>query len=183
MKGGIGHGAKAKPDGGVDRDPEPRARQELAAAVDCERGILHVVNVPEAGELTKSRKNRSLPIHTAVLQALTALWAEAPKRLEDGQVGPASPHVFTWPDGQPFKPDWITHWFNKLVKDAGIGYCSIHDLRRFFSTICQRAGIDRNIVKDLGGWSSVGVVEKHYTGDVSAVYREAMARVARAQSA
>jgi integrase len=153
------------------------------AAVDLERCILHVVNVPEAGELTKSRKNRSLPMHPGVREALTALWAEAPKRVDDGQVGPASPHVFTWPDGQPFKPDWITHWFNGLVKHARIGYCSIHDLRRSFSTICQRAGIDRNIVKDMGGWSSVGVVEKHYTGDVSAVYREAMARVARVQSA
>jgi len=69
-------------------------------AVDLERQILHVVNVPEAGELTKSRKNRSLPGRPAVAEMLAALWGGVPKRLVDGKVGPASPHMFTWPDGQ-----------------------------------------------------------------------------------
>ena len=153
------------------------------AAVDLERGILHVVNVPEAGELTKSRRNRSLPMHPAVHEALATLWANAPKRIERGQAMPATPHVFTWPDGKAFKHDWITHWFSRLVKGAGIPYCSIHDLRRSFSTMCQRAGVDRHIVKDLGGWSCVAVVEKHYTGDIAPIYRQAMARVALAQGA
>ncbi len=87
------------------------------------------------------------------------------------------------PDGQAFRRDWITHWFNGLVKDAGIPYCSLHDLRRSFSTLCQRAGIDRHIVKDLGGWSCVAVVERHYTGDIAPIHRQAMARVALAQGA
>jgi integrase len=101
----------------------------------------------------------------------------------DGKVEAASPHVFTWPDGQAYKADWITHWFEALKNKAKVAGCSIHDLRRSFSTICQRAGVDRNVVKDLGGWSTVGVVEKHYTGDVAPMFREAMRRVVAAQSA
>jgi integrase len=153
------------------------------AAVDLERRILHVVNVAEAGELTKSRKNRSLPMHPAVYTALKGLAASEPKRIDGGQVVPTSLYAFAWPDGKPFKADWITHWFEGLVKAAKITDCSIHDLRRSFSTLGQRAGVDRHIIKDLGGWSCVTVVEKHYSGDISPVYREAMDRIAKAASA
>ena len=96
---------------------------------------------------------------------------------------PESLYAFAWPDGKPFKANWVTHWFEGLVKAAKIADCSIHDLRRSFSTLGQRAGVDRHIIKDLGGWSSVTVVEKHYSGDISPVYREAMDRIAKAVSA
>ena len=59
-----------------------------------------------------------------------------------------------------------------------IAPCSLHDLRRSFSTLAQRAGVDKYTVKDLGGWSVVSVVEKHYTGDVQEVHRRAMDRFA-----
>jgi integrase len=153
------------------------------AAIDLERRILHVVNVAEAGELTKSRRNRSLPMHPAVHAALSALAATVTKRIEGGAVVPASLYVFTWPNGQPFKADWITHWFEALVKNAKVAHCTTHDLRRSFSTLAQRAGVDRSIVKDLGGWSSVTVVERHYTGDVAQAHRQAMDQIAKAQSA
>ncbi|MDP7162352.1 MAG: site-specific integrase [Phycisphaerae bacterium] len=95
-----------------------------------------------------------------------------------GQVLPKFPHVFTWPDGTLYKPDWVTRTFTALVAKAGIRYCTPHDLRRSFSTIAQRAGVDRSIVKDLGGWSNVNVLERHYTGDVSEAHRRAMDKIA-----
>ena len=64
-----------------------------------------------------------------------------------------------------------------LIDKAGIGHATLHDLRRSFSTLAQRAGIDRHTVKDLGGWSTVGVVEKHYTGEVPDRLREAMSKL------
>jgi len=162
-------------------------RRELAnlrwAAVDLEKRVLHVVNVTEAGELTKSRKNRSLPMHPDVHEALSVLAKNARRRVEDGRAVPAPTYVFTWPDGQPFKADWLTHWFTGLVKKAKVEHATLHDLRRSFSTNAQRAGIDRHVVKDLGGWSTVAVLEKHYTGDVSPVYRAAMDRIAGVKTA
>jgi hypothetical protein len=38
--------------------------------------------------------------------------------------------------------------------------------------------VDRSIVKDLGGWSNVNVLERHYTGDVSEAHRRAMDKIA-----
>lgn len=149
------------------------------AAVDFEASLLHVVNIAAEGELTKSRKNRAVPLHPHAKQALADLYDEMPKRIEGGQVVTAIPHVFTWPNGQTYKPDWVTRTFTALVKKTEIRYCTPHDLRRSFSTIAQRAGVDRSIVKDLGGWSEISVLEKHYTGDVSEAHRRAMETIAR----
>ncbi|MEA3367735.1 MAG: site-specific integrase [Planctomycetota bacterium] len=161
-------------------------RKELAnlrwAAVDLERRIVHVVNVTEAGELTESRKNRSLPMHPDVYEALSGLAKHAPSRVEDGRLVPALPYAFSWPDGKPYKPDWLSHWFAGLVEKANVKHCTLHDLRRSFSTIAQRAGVDRHVVKDLGGWSCVSVVEKRYSGDISPVYRQAMEQIAAAKT-
>lgn len=68
--------------------------------------------------------------------------------------------------------------FAKLVTKSGIASCTLHDLRRSFSTLAWRAGVDKYTVKDLGGWSAVSVVERHYTGDVSEAHRRAMKRIA-----
>ena len=157
-------------------------RKELCnlrwTAVDLQTRDLHVVNVPEAGEFTKSRKNRTVPMDSRVHQLLAEMWATVPKIVEAGEARPQLPYVFTWPDGTPFKPDWATHAFSRLVKKAKVKHCTLHDLRRSFSTIAQRAGVDKYTVKDLGGWSVVSVVERHYTGDVSGVHRKAMDRIA-----
>ena len=152
------------------------------AAVDLESGILHVVNVPEAGELTKSRKNRSLPLHPQAREALQGLWAMMPKKVDGGRAVAAHTHVFCWPNGEPFKHGWASRQFTALVGKAKIPTCSLHDCRRSFSTLAQRAGIDRITVKDLGGWSTVSVVEKHYTGEVPEVFKKAMDRLAQAAS-
>lgn len=157
-------------------------RKELVnlrwAAVDLDHEALRVVNVAEAGELTKSRKNRTVPMHPDVRAILQAMYEQAPKVIRDGKAVPSETYVFCWPDGKRFEADWVTHEFARLVKRAGVARCTPHDLRRSFSTIAQRCGVDKYTVKDLGGWSVVSVVEKHYTGDVSEVHREAMRRIA-----
>ncbi|MCX5675175.1 MAG: hypothetical protein NTX87_09210 [Planctomycetota bacterium] len=45
------------------------------------------------------------------------------------------------------------------------------------------AAVDLNLVRDRGGWSSVSVVERRYTGDVARAYRQAMDLIAKAASA
>lgn len=153
-------------------------RTELAnlrwTAVDLAKGVLHVENNPKAGEFTKSRKTRSLPMSSDVKANLAALLDGVAKIVEGGGQQPKYPHVFTWDNGQPFKPDWLTHEFARLAKLARVPHCTLHDLRRSWSTILQRAGVDRSLVKDLGGWSTLSVVERHYTGEVDERHREAM---------
>lgn len=150
------------------------------SALDLERGVMSVVNRPDDGELTKSRKNRTIPIHPDVLALLRGVLGELPMIVSGGQAVPKFPFVFCWPDGQPFKADWITRAFGALVTKAGIPHATIHDLRRSFSTLAQRAGVGLEAVRDLGGWSTTGVVEKHYTGQVPERLTAAMAKIVAA---
>ena len=78
-----------------------------------------------------------------------------------------------WPNRIPSRPDWITHRFGTVAESARI-LATIHDLRRSFSALAQRAGVDRMTVKDLGGWSSVAMVDKHYTGEIEPIFERAM---------
>ena len=151
------------------------------SAIDLRSGLLRVLNVAEANELTKSRKNRALPLRQVAKEQLEALYADVSKLVVDGEVRPKFPHCFTWDDGKQYRADWVTCEFSRIAKRAGIPHCSLHDLRRSFSTLAQRAGIDVGTVKNLGGWSTIGVVEKYYTGEVPELSQRAMAKLDAAQ--
>ena len=78
-------------------------RKELAnlrwSAVDLDRSILHVVNNREAGELTKSRKNRSLPMHPEAARPWPSGTKSLPKVVNAVEPVSRDGHVFTFPDG------------------------------------------------------------------------------------
>lgn len=150
--------------------------------VDIDNRSLLIRNRPEAGELTKSRKIRTVPMRDVLASELAAHRSRVPARVNRGRAGPKSEYVFCWEDGHPWNEDWLTHRFEEIALAAGVD-CTLHDLRRSFSTLAQRAGVDRNLVKDLGGWSSVTVVERHYTGSIAPALRDAIARLDRQASA
>lgn len=148
--------------------------------ISLENAAIRVVNVlGEVDELTKSRRNRTAPLRQASIEALTGQWERAAKIVKGGQVISKHGCVFVDHRGQHWEADWLTHVFAKLVEKAGIPACTLHDLRRSWSTLLQRAGVDRSVVKDLGGWSSISVVERHYTGEVDQAYRRAIEKVDR----
>jgi len=87
------------------------------------------------------------------------------------------PYVLTWEvDRRLLTAEWLSRRFADLVGPAGIAHCTLHDLRRSFSTLAQRAGIDAATVQKLGGWSSVDVVREYYTGSVTAGHRAAVGK-------
>ncbi|MDP6545768.1 MAG: tyrosine-type recombinase/integrase [Phycisphaerae bacterium] len=159
-------------------------RQELCnlrwKSVDVAKQVIHVVNIPEESEFTKSRKNRHVPMHPQVHTLLVEMQAKKPKVVQDGRVVHKSPYVFTWLDGRPFKPDWVTHEFARLRKRTTIAHCTFHDLRRSFGTHALRAGVDKSIVMRLGGWLVARVLDDYYTGDMSELLRKEMDKIAEA---
>lgn len=152
-------------------------------ALDLERGVAQLASVPEAGEYTKTRRRAAIPLRVVPLAALRAWWDAAEKRVTARGTEPRSPYVLHWPNGRPLGASWLSREFGRTVLAAGIPACTLHDLRRSFSTLAQRAGEDPSTVMQLGGWSSVAVVRRHYTGDVSEGMRRAADRLDQAEAA
>ncbi|MEI7836988.1 MAG: tyrosine-type recombinase/integrase [Planctomycetota bacterium] len=78
---------------------------------------------------------------------------------------------------------WSVVSSKTLVKNAGIRYCTFRDLRRSFATAALRAGVDRHVVRDLGGWSDVKVWNDYYAGDLQGVYDDAMKKIIKKEGA
>jgi len=150
----------------------------------CGAEVFQIVNTPEAGEFTKSNGNRTVPITPEIRATLAAASKLATHIIDGGKLRPKYPHVFTWPDGRPMLKDFLTKRFIRAAKAAGVK-ATLHDERRSWSTLAQAAGVDRMTVKDLGGWSDVSVVERHYTnaGHVLPALRTAMEKIGKAIAA
>lgn len=131
-----------------------------------------VLNIASEGELTKSRKNRTVPMRKV---ARTLLWRLRQTKLALGH--PITGHVFTNTKGGHWHPDTAGGRFTRLVRRVGVTPCTLHDLRRSFSTLAQRRGVDVGTVMLLGGWASIAVVRKHYTGDLHGHLAAEMARL------
>lgn len=150
-------------------------------AVDLPRRQLYVQNYLTTGqpaELTKNRRLRVTPLRSAAYNWLAARWDRVPKQIENGQIRARIPTVFAWPEnGRPVQRHWLSHHMARLVAAARIPPATYHDLRRSFSTLAQRAGIDAETVRQLGGWSNLEVVRRHYTGEIVEPLRAAIEKL------
>lgn len=134
--------------------------------------VVVVLNLPKAGELTKTRRNRKVPLRKS---ARTLLWRLRQTKLALGHK--CTTHVFANNKGGHWHPDTVGGRFTRLVQQVGVARCTLHDLRRSFSTLAQRRGVDVPTIMRLGGWSSAAVVAAHYTGDLHGHLAATMARL------
>lgn len=152
-------------------------REDLAylrwVNVDLSQGQIWVTPT-EDGDGTKRNQVSGRPLRAIVADRLREWLGRVEQRLTKSGPKPRWSFVFSWPDGTGYKPDWLTHWFEGIVDESGVDKCTLHDLRRSFSTLAQRAGLAPSTVQELGGWRSLVVVKRHYTGDVSQGQRLAM---------
>jgi integrase len=86
--------------------------------------------------------------------------------------------VFTRADGQPVRPDWLTHRFAALVTASGLPPVRLHDLRHGAATIALGAHADLKIVQDMLGHTSYA-----FTADTYATVLPETARRAAESSA
>jgi len=96
---------------------------------------------------TKTGKTRIVPMHPNIRKALE------PMKQQRG-------YVFKTSNGNKLIITDVAHRFKRLVKKAGIKYCTYHTLRHTFATHLLRKGVDIYRVSKLLGHSSVKVTEK-----------------------
>lgn len=87
-----------------------------------------------------------------------------------GVVGLHVKHVFTYQCNPVTRAN--NHAWRKALKRAGIDDFRFHDLRHTWATRHIIAGTPIEVLKELGGWSSIDMVLKyaHFGGDRLAEY-------------
>jgi site-specific recombinase XerD len=72
-------------------------------------------------------------------------------------------YVFTWPDGLPLRPDYLTSRFAFLTRKAGLPPIRLHDLRHGAASIALAAGTDLKVIQETLGHSSIVLTCDTYT--------------------
>jgi len=129
--------------------------------LDVESGTVWVRNRP--GSPTKSRRNRVLALAPGVCGLLKQLPCSGELVFHDG-------------DGRPWRNN-VQTGFRRIVKRAGIKYCTLHDLRRTFVSQLAMAGVNEAVVQKLAGHASMGTTLKYYTHIMPEALRIAQARL------
>jgi integrase len=132
------------------------------ANVDLERGELRVRGTlvrTEAGLTVQPPKTangwRTIPLSNAVASAIRRQRAQqAADRLAAGVSWIGCPHVFTSEAGTPLDPNNVSHWFDMIVKRAGVGG-SLHTLRHTALTAMAVAGVPLSVVSRTAGHESI----------------------------
>jgi integrase len=117
---------------------------------------------------------RTIALDAVTIAILRQHWRRQRLQLDHTGHGwqPGGP-VFTWPDGRPIRPDWLTHRFADLVTASGLPPVRLHGLRHGAATLALAAHTDMKIVQNMLGHTSYAFTADTYTTLLPLVDREA----------
>lgn len=127
-------------------------------AVDFDAGFIHIcyTAVMDKGKVLYSdstktaTSNRKLPLTAfmrAYLQKVKAQQSEYKVLL--GEAYKDSGFVCVYADGSPIRPDFVTHHFQRILKQGGLPVIRFHDLRHSAVYALRKGGCD---AKDIQTW-------------------------------
>jgi integrase len=129
------------------------------AHVDLEAGVVHVersviqVRQQQVYATPKNHERRDVTIDSRTVAALRGLrkrqlaerldWGAAYRGVED--------LVFTWEDGRPVLPDFVTKAFGRLTAGLDVPRLKLHELRHSHASLLLQDGVPVHVVaKRLG---------------------------------
>ncbi|WP_328769388.1 site-specific integrase [Streptomyces sp. NBC_00286] len=107
-------------------------------------------------------------------QTERAEWEEK-HRKEPKKYGPYvdSGRVFTWEDGRPYHPEYLSQIFNRLIQKHDLPPIRLHDLRHCAATLSLAAGIHMKTIQVMLGHSSYKLTADTYTSVLPQFEQEA----------
>ena len=154
---------------------------DLRGAVASVTNALVLVDNRAVDSSPKTKSSRRVVPLASQVVAVLKEWRAEQDRQRD-RVGDAwhGDYVFTWQDGSPIRPDYVTKEFRRAVKLAGLPTIRLHDLRHGYATLSLQAGVHPKVVADGLGHRSTEVTMDTYSHVIPAVQREATELVADA---
>jgi integrase len=140
------------------------------ADVDLDTGVIAVersvtqIGLQRTYSTPKNHERRKLNIDPRTVAALRA-WRKVQlgERLEWGQAYQgAEDLIFTWEDGRPVRPDYVTTAFVNSQAGAGVPRLKLHEARHTHATVLLRDGVPVHIVAKRLGHKDASVTLKFY---------------------
>ena len=124
-----------------------RLQSETLTLKWCDIDVSHRTLTVQAS-YAKSGHTRTVPLNSAIHTALSCLKATA-----------TSEFVFTTRTGLPYTS--IRNGFESACTRAGLEGVTPHTTRHSFATQLIASGVDLRTVQELGGWSSLRMLERY----------------------
>lgn len=77
-------------------------------------------------------------------------------------LGIDNDYVFTWEDGHPYSPDYVSHTFHKLLKKYDLPHIRFHDLRHTCASMLLSEGYGLKDVQEWLGHSDIKMTANIY---------------------
>ncbi len=98
---------------------------------------------------------------------------QAENKLKLGPEYKNNSFVCCWPNGAELTPNYITHTFKKVLKEAGLPDMRFHDLRHTNATLMLLQGINVKVISERLGHSSIDVTLDIYSHIIPQMQKEA----------
>lgn len=139
-------------------------------SIDFESGTLtirHTVTkvskIVEKDKTKNASSYRSFPMtEEARMIFLAARDAQRENRRLFGKEYHDSDYVFTWPDGRPYSPDYVTDKFSALLKKHGLPHIRFHELRHSCASLLLNSGFGLKDVQEWLGHSDINMTANIY---------------------
>ena len=105
----------------------------------------------------------------AIQQAIELLrrqFTEQRRSDSRARTGPSWRHgraMFTYADGRPIRPEYLSHRFRQLCSDLGLPPIRLHDLRHGAATQALASHTDLKVIQQMLGHSSIVTTADTYT--------------------
>jgi integrase len=71
--------------------------------------------------------------------------------------------MFTYADGRPVRPEYLTHSFQVIIRELGLPPIRLHDLRHCAATLALASRTDLKVIQQMLGHSSIVTTADTYT--------------------
>jgi len=153
--------------------------------IALDEGMIYVSNnlqlVNKGLELTSTKTDKSKrPIkmnETTIVYLKRHRIMQAKNKLMLGEEYNDMDFVCCWDHGVPFRPDYITQTFGRIIEKIKITKISFHDLRHTHATLLLKEGIHPKIVSERLGHSKVSITLDTYSHVIPDMQTEAAEKI------
>ena len=140
-------------------------------SIDFERNTMTIrhtiskVTQVVAKDKTKTNSSRrTFPLTPEAREIfMVAKCQEQQNRLAFGREYQENSYVFKWPDGHLYSPDYVTHRFNRLLKQHNLPHIRFHELRHSCASVLIANGWTLKDVQEWLGHSDIQMTANIYS--------------------